>query len=164
MRLNVILLLCGGFFLCGFTPNKTTVKVFENMSYLVGDSHSAQMVKLVKGKHQEHFLNVYYENKYAYGDFNHDGLKDAAVILMENFGGNADIYELAFLINDGKRLVHKASYYLDTWAIINSVRAKKDKVVVDLYVHQEGDCNAGPSKRVRNIYSYIGQNIFFTKK
>ena len=79
---------------------------------------------------------------------------------MSNCGGNADIYELAFLINDGKRLIHKASYYLDTWAIVNAVRAKKGKVIVDMYIHQDGDCNAGPSKRVRNIYKYSRQNIF----
>jgi len=35
-----------------------------------------------------------YTGKYVYGDFNHDGLKDAAVIVIENSGGNADWYTL----------------------------------------------------------------------
>ncbi len=30
--------------------------------------------------------------------------------------------------------------------------------MVDMYVHQEGDCNAGPSKRVREVYKYAGSN------
>ncbi len=161
---RLILSLSAILFLCGFAPNKEADKVFGNMTYLVGASHSAQRVKLVNGKHDEEFLSVYYEHQYVYGDFNHDGLKDAAVIIMSNFGGNADEYELAFLINDGKKVVHQASYYLDLWAIVNSVRAKKDKVIVDMYVHQDGDCNAGPSKRVRNVYKYSGPNVFCAKK
>ncbi len=141
-------------FLCGFTFGRQPEKVFGNMTYWVGNPHSPRQVTLVNGKYEEDFLNIYYEGPYVYGDFNHDGLMDAAVVIMENFGGNADDYELAFLINDGKKLVHRASYYLDVWAIVNSVHAKGGKVVVDMYVHQKGDCNAGPSKRVRRSYEY----------
>ena len=160
MRLTRLVLFLGAvFFLCGFTSTQKAAKIFGNMTYLVGSPHAVQKVKLVNGKHEEEFLSVYYQDQYVYGDFNHDGLKDAAVIIMENFGGNADEYELAFLINDGKKLVHRASYYLDLWAIVNSVLVKKDKVIVDMYVHQDGDCNAGPSRRVRNVYKYSGQNI-----
>ena len=129
------------------------------MTYFMKHPLYKDRATLVNGKHHEEFLNVWYDNKYVYGDFNHDGLKDAAVIIVENYGGNADSYELAFLINDGHKLVHRASYDLDTWAIVNSVRARNGKVIVDMYVHQEGDCNAGPSKRMRNVYKYSGQNI-----
>ncbi len=113
---------------------------------------------LVDGKHIEEFLSLYLEGKYVQGDFNRDGLEDAAVIIIENYGGNLDSYVLAFLINDGKQLVHKASIVLESWAIINSVREKNGEVIVDMYVHQEGDCNAGPSKRVREVYKYAGSN------
>ena len=151
----------------GFAPNKDAARIFGNMTYFISQptyEPRIQKVTLVNGKFQKLYLDVYYEGKYAYGDFNHDGLKDAAVVIMENFGGNADYYKLAFLINDGRKLVYRASYYLDTWAIVNSVRAKNGKVIVDMYVHQEGDCNAGPSKRVRNVYEYSGQNIFGLQK
>ncbi|MBF0123597.1 MAG: hypothetical protein HQL21_09400 [Candidatus Omnitrophica bacterium] len=130
------------------------------MTYFVSQPLFADRAVLVNGDYEERFLSVHYEDKYVYGDFNHDGLKDAAVIIFENYGGNADYYQLAFLINDGKELVHRASYGLDTWAIINSVREKNGKVVVDMYVHQDGDCNAGPSKRVRNVYEYNGPDDF----
>lgn len=150
------------FSLCGFVPNKEAARIFGNMTYFISQpvyEPRIQKVMLVNGKFQKLYLDVYYEDKYVYGDFNHDGLKDAAVIISENFGGNADYYHLVFLINDGKKLVHRASYYLDTWAIINSVRQKEGKVIVDMYVHQKGDCNAGPSKRVRNVYEYSGRNV-----
>lgn len=158
----VILSLAAIFSLCGFTPSKQAAKIFGNMTYLVGDNHQADAVTLVNGTYiRRNVWDIYYDDWYVYGDFNHDGLKDAAVIIVINpGGGNMNLYTLAFLINDGHKLVHRASYRLENWAIINSLRAKKDKVIVDMYVHQERDCNAGPSKRVRNVYKYSGQNIF----
>ena len=130
------------------------------MTYFLG--HDGETVKLKNGKFFKRFCwNVYYDNRFVYADFNHDGLKDAAVIIVVNYGGgNTNDYMLVFLINDGHKLVHRASYYLDNWAIINSLKVNKDKVIVDMYVHQEGDCNAGPSKRVHNVYAYSGPNIF----
>ena len=165
MRLvSVILSLATVLCLCGFTSDKEAVKVFGNMTYFLGNDGEA--VTLKNGKFLKRFCwDVYYDHQFVYGDFNHDGLKDAAVIIVINYGGgNTNDYTLAFLINDGRKLVHKASYYLDNWAIINSLRVKKNKVIVDMYVHQKGDCNAGPSKRVRNVYTYSGQNIFVAKK
>ena len=168
MRLVQSFLLLGAVFsLCGFAPNKEAARIFGNMTYFISQptyEPRIQKVTLVNGKFQKLYLDVYYEGKYVYGDFDHDGLKDAAVVIMENFGGNANDYELAFLINDGKKLVHRASYYLDTWAIVNSVRVRNGKVIVDMYVHQNGDCNAGPSKRVHNVYAYSGQNIFVSTR
>ncbi|MEI7998831.1 MAG: hypothetical protein WCH62_04940 [Candidatus Omnitrophota bacterium] len=131
-------------------------KQFGNRTYFFADESDTQIATLVNGFFQDANLGVCYDNKYVYGDFNHDGLKDAAVIISENTGGNADLYELAFLINDGTKLVHKASLSLDVWAEVNSVTEKDGKVIVDMYVHQEGDCNAGPTKRVRNVYEYPG--------
>jgi hypothetical protein len=111
---------------------------------------------LVDGVHDEPYLYVEYADRYAYGDFNGDGLKDAAVIVTESGGGTGNWYVLAFLINDGEKFVHRASRVLDDRAIINSMREKNGKVLIDMFVHQQGDCMAGPTKRVRNTYVYEG--------
>ena len=151
------------FLLCGCAHDKEAAKIFGNMTYFVSnpfDRQKIEEVTLINEEYEDTFLNVYYGNKYVYGDFNHDRLKDAAVVIFENHGGNLDEYELAFLINDGHKLVHKASRDLDAWAVVNSLREKDGKVIVDMYVHQEGDCNAGPSKRVRNVYEYTGSDDF----
>ena len=124
------------------------------MTYYVGNEYGVDAAKLVNGEHEERFLNVYYGNKYVYGDFNHDGLKDAAVITIENTGGNSAWYMLDFLINDGAKLVHRSSEELDESARINSMCQKEGKVIVDMYIHQEGDCRNWPTKRVRNVYEY----------
>jgi hypothetical protein len=118
-------------FLCGCTSHKEAMKVFGNASYVIEDPLCGEKVTLVNGAYRGKPLKVYYENKYAYGDFNHDG----ATILGEITEGNQFWYFLAFLINDGHQLVHQSSIYLDDRAIINSVSTKNDKVYIDLYVH-----------------------------
>lgn len=163
MRLSLIICFTVSILLCGCARDKQTAMLFGNMTYSVDQvfyEPRIQNVTLVDGKSQKLYLDVFYDNQYVYGDFNHDGLKDAAVIIWENFGGNADYYELASLINDGKKLVHRATRGLGVWTIVNSVRERKGRVIVDMYVHQEGDCNAGPSKRVRNVYEYTGPDDF----
>ncbi len=142
--------------LCGCASHKEAMKVFGNASYVIEDPLYGEKVSLVDGAYRGKPLKVYYENKYTYGDFNHDGLKDGAAILGEITEGNQFWYFLAFLINDGHQLVHQASIYLDDRAIINSVSTKNDKVFIDLYVHRHGDCMAGPTKRVKGIYAYPG--------
>jgi len=131
-------------------------RIFGNATYVMGNEYAAQAATLVDGVHDEPYLYVRYDDRYVYGDFNGDGLKDAAVIVMENNGGTAEWYALVFLINDGEKFAHRASRVLDDRAIINSMREKNGKVLIDMFVHQEGDCMAGPTKRVRNTYAYDG--------
>ena len=136
--------------------SRQAVRMFGNATYMMGNGYAAQPATLVDGIHDEPYLHVRYDEKYVYGDFNNDGVRDAAVIVIENNGGNAGWYTLAFLINDGEAFVHRASRVLDDRAIINFMREQDGKVVIDMFVHQEGDCMAGPTKRVRNVYTYDG--------
>ncbi len=131
-------------------------RIFGNATYVMGNEYAAQAATLVDGIHDEPYLHVRYDDQYVYGDFNSDGIRDAAVIVIENNGGNAAWYTLAFLINDGEKFVHRASRVLDDRAIINSMREKDGQVLIDMFVHREGDCMAGPTKRVRNVYMYNG--------
>ena len=160
MRLSRFLFLFAGLIVLGTLvqqhASRHAARIFGNATYLMGNEYVAQVATLVNSVHDEPYLHVYYDDRYVYGDFNGDGLNDAAVILIENNGGNAEWYTLTFLINDGERFVHRASRVLDDRAIINSMREKDGQVVIDMFVHQEGDCMAGPTKRVRNVYTYDG--------
>jgi len=103
-------------------------------------------------------VSMYYEGHYIYGDFNHDGLKDAAVIIGESQGGSDNEISLAFLIYEGIQFVHKKSMYLGNSVIVNSLKERNGKVIVDLFVHKKDDCNARPTRRVQNIYEYAGSD------
>ena len=76
------------------------------------------------------------------------------MVISENNGGSAQLYTIAFLINDEKALMHKASGPLGDRAIINSIKTRNGKVLVDMFVHQDGDSMAGPTKHVKRIFEY----------
>ena len=158
------------FALCGATiflhqrvADDKAADVFGNMTYHIDDAPGQKDIALLNGAHTEWELGVRYGERYVYGDFDHDELQDAAVMMVENTGGNQDWYTLAFLMNDGERLVHQATIYLDDSAIINSLRTKNGRVFIDMYVHQPGDCHGGPSKRLREWYEYPGRGVFASR-
>ena len=154
----VFCLICCTILLSKVQSKASAEKLLGNTTYFTGSSDVLKLT-LIDGSRTAYYgrlhgsLNV--EGHVCFGDFNRDGLRDAAVVIFENEGGNLDDYSLAFLINDGARLIHKKSVHLNFWAIINSVREHRGKVVVDLFVHQEGDCNAGPTKRVKQFFDYL---------
>lgn len=133
---------------------------FGNMTYRTNSSYIAETVTLANGygvvRRLPLHTELYYDGHYMYGDFNHDGLRDAAVTIGESQGGSDDEVSLAFLINDGTTLVHRQSAYLGDSAIIRSLRVRDGTVVVDMLIHQEGDCQAGPTKHVKMAYVYGG--------
>lgn len=134
--------------------------IFAEMTYFIGNEYTAERVKLADGEYKERYLKVYYEDMFVVGDFNKDGLEDAAVVIAESGGGSGHFRELAFLINNGKGFVHKASQYLGDRVIINSLKEENGKIIMDMFVHGEGDCLAGPTKRVVNVYEYAGPTVW----
>lgn len=161
MRLILGVLLFLAVFSCGCAAEKRqAAKVFGNMTYYVGNEWSAEPVTLINRAYHSLSLNISYDDKFVYGDFNHDGLKDAAVILEKNSGGSAYSLTLNFLINDGKKLIHKASRRLDDGIDINRISQRNGKVIIDMDVRQQGDWAAQPRRRVLNMYEYAGPDSF----
>ena len=161
MRLILRLFLFLAVISCGCAAEKRqAAKVFGNMTYYVGNEWSAEPVTLINRAYHSLSLNIFYDDRFVWGDFNHDGLKDAAVILEKNSGGSAYSLTLNFLINDGKKLIHKASRRLDDGIEINRIWQKGGKVFVDMYVHQQSDSADHPARRVKNAYEYIGPEAF----
>ncbi len=137
-----------------------THKMFSNLTYYATYLGIPEKITLTNGsgviwgyRHRTH-VSLYYMDRYVLGDFDWDGRKDAAVIIGESHGIGGEV-SLAFLIHDGKQLVHRQSVYLGSSAIINSLKERRGKVIVDMFVHQRGDCQAGPTKRVIATYDFL---------
>ncbi|MFH0753351.1 MAG: hypothetical protein V2A70_02150 [Candidatus Omnitrophota bacterium] len=130
------------------------------MTYNIGDERSVESVTLVNASYRTLFLNVFYDNKYVYGDLDDDGLKDAAVITEQNSGGSGYCYVLNFLINDGEMLVHKASRRLEGAIEINRMSLKNGRVYIDMDVRQGEGYAEHPSRRVKKVYEYADPDVF----
>jgi len=135
--------------------------IFGDMTYRIGNEYTSEQVKLVNGEYAEPgMLYVKYDHQYARGDFNHDGLQDAAVIITESGGGSGNFRQMAFLINDGEKLVHQSTEYLGDRVKINSIKERGGKVILDMFIHRDDDCLAGPTKHVRKVYKYNGPDTW----
>lgn len=138
--------------------------VLANMSYVVGDEIYSQKVTLVEGKYRypdEHpLLCVYYEGEFVYGDFNKDGLQDAAVIIYDGGGGSGYSTNLAFLINNGAQLVHRSSYDLGYRPEIISLSEEDGEVVIDMQVYNEDTWAEGIRNRIKTSYRYKEPTIW----
>jgi len=158
----VFCLIVGAAFLCVHQSKAAGDKLFGNMTYFTDCPYIAEEVTLMNGYrvvwNGRLHVSLSYGGQYVWGDFNRDGFRDAAVIIHESEGGSADWRSLAFLINDGARLVHQQSAYLGDRVIVNSLKERSGRVIIDMFVHREGDCMAGPTKRVRNVYMYHEPN------
>lgn len=146
-------------FLLEHQSRAATHKIFSSMTYYTSSPDLAEKIILANGsgvvwRHRLHAY-LYYGNRYALGDFNEDGRKDAAVIIGESQSATGDEVELAFLIHDGKQLVHQQTIYLGNHTTVHSLKERDGKVIVDMFVHQRGDCQAGPTKRVIARYDFL---------
>ena len=141
----------------GYRSRAAANKIFGNMTYFTSCPYLAEKVTLVNGyrvvRNFRLHVSMWYEGHYVYGDFNHDGLRDAAVIIGESQGGSDDETRLAFLINNGTGLVHRQSTGFGR-AEINSLKMHDGKVIVDMFVLQDGDCMAGPTHHVKSVIEY----------
>ena len=154
--------------LLGYQTKAAANKLFGNMTYLTDSPYIVEKVTLVNGEcvtwNGRLHHSMYYEGQYVYGDFNRDGLKDAAVVVAQSEGGSGHFLELAFLINEDGQLVHQVSHYLGDRVIVNSLKERSGKVVIDLFVHRQRDCRAGPTKRVKSVYDYLNPNSALVPK
>lgn len=135
---------------------ETPDDIFGNITYMHSYGSYEEKLQLKNGKCEiPGYISLCYCGKYAYGDFDNDGLQDAAALYSWSGGGSGTFYRLAFMINNGKNFVHKYTCALGDRVVVYSLKNVNNKVVVDMLTHDEGDCLAGPTKRVQNVYDYM---------
>lgn len=136
-------------------------KTFSNSTYNTDYLGTPAKITLIDGsgeiedRRYPGHRSLYYMERYVLGDFDWDGRKDdTAVIIGESCGVGGDVY-LAFLIHDGRNFVHQQSIYLGPSTIVNSMKERDGNVIIDMFVRQRGDCQAGPTKRVIARYDFL---------
>jgi len=152
----------GAILFYGYHSKAAAHKVFGNMTYYTSSPYIVEKMTLHNGTATAYngllYYTYIYERQYVYGDFNKDGLKDAAVLVYdgeENAGG----YDLAFLINDGSHLVHRGSCYLGRRVIIKSLREHNGHVIVRKLVSEGDDWVVGRDRPVMDVYNYLDPKL-----
>lgn len=166
LKLYLLIAFFGSLLLYAYRSNAAAHDVFGSMTYYASSPYIVEKMTLNNGAATAYSGLLYYTfvycRQYVYGDFNKDGLRDAAVLVC-NGEENGMGYNIAFLINDGTRLVHRGSCYLGRWVTIRSLRERDGKVLVRKLVSEGDDWAVGRNRAITEIYDYLDPKLDIQK-
>ncbi len=105
--------------------------------------------------------------RYELKDLNHDGINDAVVILVGNYGGSGAFYELTVLLSKGKDIVQTNSVVLGDRIKIEKIfvypksRSLVGPPEIEIFAltHKDSDASAFPSKKDVICYSLVKEKL-----
>lgn len=153
------------------TPTATTtapvltVDQLRNATYTFqGADQAVRTITLKDGKFESGtdsskpgFVRIQMGNKVAFGDLNGDGLEDAAIIIVENYGGSGAFVSVLAVLNQGGKPGTAYSALIDDRTLVNEVAIKDGLLFVDAVIHGPSDAMCCPSVPSRRFYRLIAQ-------
>ncbi|MFC2064781.1 Gmad2 immunoglobulin-like domain-containing protein [Chloroflexota bacterium] len=140
------------------TPVKTdfSLEKIRNAEYVLGDGSTSINLKdgsydLLEGNNS---LRVSLLEKVVFADLDGDGNEDAAVILVENYGGTGQFEYLVPVLNfDGEAYPIKG-FYLGDRVAVDSMNYVGEQITLDMLVHGPNDGLCCPSKPTTRSFEY----------
>lgn len=132
--------------------NTLTPDILKNTIYHIPDQGS---INLTNGTYQSQIgnsLSVTMSDRIAYGDFNGDGIKDAAVLLAVDTGGSGVFKYLAVVTATNGNPVNLDTISLGDRVIVKSLSIKNGKVQVKMLTHSPTDPLCCPSQELTQAY------------
>jgi hypothetical protein len=131
------------------TPSGLTLEQINAVQYPVLVREDGFVAQLVDGEYQQgtdatdvDFAYIQVTQFYAFGDLTGDGVDDAAVIFLENYGGTGNFGVLAIYTSVAGEPVFLDSTLIDDRPMINSISIENGEVFIDAIVHgfEDGGC------------------------
>jgi hypothetical protein len=82
---------------------------------------------------------------HAFGSLNNDELADAAVILVENYGGTGQFVQIGAVLNRAGQPIHADSFFLGDRVGVNALGIQNGEIVAALTVHGPDEPACCPS-------------------
>jgi len=140
------------------TPNSgpLTVEMLNNAEYQA--QNGTVLVKLVDGSYEAgsgvDYLSVRILDQVAFGDLNSDGIEDAIVILVENYGGSGMFEYLVPVFNNGGSVSPSSGYLLGDRVAVNSIKIEGGRIYLDMMVQGPNDPLCCPSQVMTQSFKF----------
>lgn len=143
-----------------------TLEALKNAAYL-SEWPADGVAQLVDGEYEEEIVPgaasklviAFYQDMYAFGDLDGDGVEDAAVVLATSGGGSGTFISLEAVINDRGTPNHVATASLGDRVEVKSVAIEAGKITVDMVTHGPDDPLCCPTLEVTQIYRLQGDKL-----
>jgi len=99
----------------------------------------------------------------SFGDLNHDGVNEGAIVVYENYGGTGDFGFLVLYSDQNGKPVFVNSVMIDDRPQINRVAFQGDEVFLDATIHGSQDPGCCPALPTIQQYRLIGSSLRLSK-
>jgi hypothetical protein len=151
------------------TPPGLTLNQINNVRYPVSVREDGFVVQMVDGQYQQgtdpidpDFAYVTVTQFVAFGDLTGDGIGDAAVIFLENYGGTGQFGVLAVYANVSGEPVFLHSTLIDDRPMVNSINIENSEIFVDAIVHGAEDGGCCPTLPTTRRYALVRNQLRLT--
>lgn len=140
------------------TPNSgpLTVEILKNAEYQA--QNGTVLVKLVDGSYEAgpgaDYLSVSMLDQFAIGDLNSDGIEDAAIVLVENYGGSGMFEYLVPVFNNGGSASPSSGFLLGDRVAVNSIMIEDGRILLDMVVQGPNDPFCCPSQAMTQTFKF----------
>ncbi len=128
------------------SPTLTLDQLRNASLTILGSDQILRDITLKDGKYEEGtdpaqpgYVLIHLGQKIAFGDLNGDGLEDAAVTMVENFGGTGEFVSVVAILNQAGQPKPAANALIDDRPILNELAIQNGEIFVDAIVHGPND-------------------------
>lgn len=146
-----------------------TIEQIQNTQYQLLVPEASRMIQLINGAFQsgtdtlaEDYAYVMLTQFFALGDLTGDGLGDAAVIFVENYGGTGQFGVLAIYANVSGEPLFVTSTLIDDRPQINSIALDNGEIFIDAIVHSFEDGGCCPTLPTTRKYALVKNRLQLT--
>jgi len=133
-----------------------TLEMLKNAEYQA--QNGTVQVKLVDGKYESgsgiDYLSVKMLDQTDSGDLNSDGNQDAAIILVENYGGSGEFEYLVPVFNNSGAPLPSSGYLLGDRVAVNSLKIADGRITLDMMVQAPNDPFCCPSQAMTQSFKF----------
>jgi hypothetical protein len=147
-------------------PTGLTLEQINNVQYPALIREDGFVAQMTNGKFQQgadatdpDFAYIAVTQFVSFGDLTGDGIDDAAVIFLENYGGTGNFGVLAIYANVAGEPVFLDSILIDDRPIINSMTVENGEVFIDAVVHGFDDGGCCPTLPTTRRYVLVKNEL-----
>ena len=139
-----------------------TLELLKNAEYQA--QNGTRLVRLVDGKYETgsgaDYLSVRMLDMVAFGDINADNAQDAAIVLVENYGGTGEFEYLVPIFNNDGSPLPSSGYFLGDRVAVNSLTIADDRIMLDMMMQGPNDPMCCPSvPMIQSFKFYWGPGL-----
>lgn len=143
-----------------------TIEQIQNTQYQLLIPETSRVIQLINGSFQsgtdtlaEDYAYVMLTQFFALGDVTGDGLGDAAVLFLENYGGTGQFGVLAIYANVSGEPLFVTSTLIDDRPQINSIALDNGEIFIDAIVHGFDDGGCCPTLPTTRKYALVKNQL-----